>query len=145
MSDDPHAPDPRLIQYLERMSSLIAQNRDNALELGALRSEAKSNGYNTEVLNFLTQIRGRFPRDNGAEALNLLIRYALATGSKVDLVITKEVPVEGTQPTAAPSGAAPSAAVEVEESEHDEDGVRTLLRQIAMGIAVSVGLLWLLI
>ncbi|MCP5149646.1 MAG: DUF2312 domain-containing protein [Chromatiales bacterium] len=149
MQDDSHPGDQHLADYVERMVALSNQAKEISAELAAVRRTAKGEGYDLDALNLLVQVRMRAPKDNGSGLIVDLLRYSRATGTSIESEASGVAAV-GDSPAvvhAQPSGSPGSGAfgLEVEEPEAGGNRRGRVIREITLGIAVSVSLLWALV
>ena len=118
-----------------RMGALIAMEKDLAFS----RRVAKQQGLNLQVLNFLVQIIQRNPGDKGEKAVNEFIAYAGACS----------IPFNKASDILEKVGTSNSGSVMPNISRNQKPSPRSLLKNItgdiAVGLVISVAVLWLII
>lgn len=118
-----------------RVASLIALEKD----LAFARRVAKQQGLNLQVLNFLVQIIRQNPGDNGEKAINEFVAYAIACSIPFDQAgaIVSKV---GTSDTGSVLPNIPRMS-----KAGAKNTLKSITRDVAVGIFISAAVLWLVI
>jgi len=78
----------KLVAYVDRLERLSDEVDGLKADLGAVRAEAKAEGYNVRALVKLVEIRRNKKKALGeSELLNDLLLYAHATGTELDVAV----------------------------------------------------------
>ena len=118
-----------------RVAALIAMEK----ELAFAKRVAKQQGLNLQVLNFLVQIIQRNPGDKGEKAVNEFVAYALACN----------IPFDQASDIAEKVGKSNSGSVMPNITRNENTSpkatLQSIARDVAVGIVISVAVLWLVV
>lgn len=121
-------------QLEKHLAALVTIERD----IGHVRRLSQNQGMQMQALNFLTQMIRTNPGDGGEKAINSFVAYAIACDIKLDNFqeeVTKLVAGTGSVLPVIPRAEKSSAKFELKD----------LIRDVLLGLAVSVGILWLVL
>lgn len=121
-------------QLKKHLEALVTIERD----IGHVRRLSQNQGFHMLALNFLTQMIRMNPGDNGEKAVNSLISYAMACDIKLDSFQEEAAKLkEGT--------ASVLPVIPRTEKKSEKLDWKDLARDVFFGLAVSVGVLWLIL
>ena len=123
------------------MSEVQRMIFDPQIALQQLRQDAKTDGFNVDALNLLTQVRSKNPPDAGTRVLNDLVAYAISTGVEFDQIASKGT-WERTENQHVTSNLAEEKQTSL-ASQRRFDHIR-LSAQLALGAILSAAMLWYL-
>lgn len=133
--------------YVDRLTEVQNSIRELNLDSRQIRTQARDDGLNFEVVATLSQIRSNNPHDDGEKFFNLLIKYAQHTGIRLKNVpdgIDNEPEREaGNKTDAEMRPLSIDHAVYAEREDFLGDRTRVFL-QFAVAMGVSLLFLWLL-
>lgn len=119
-------------QLEKHLDTLVTIERD----LGHVRRLSQNQGLNMQALNFLTQMIRLNPGDGGEKSVNNLMAYAVACGIKVE-----GFKQEAKELTAGTGSVLPQ--IPKQEPVSKEEELKNILRDVLIGLAIGMGVLWL--
>ncbi len=117
-----------------QLCALVELEKDMALA----RRIAREQGMNNQALNFLTQIIRQNPGDGGVKVVNEFVAYAMAC----------DIPFEQAAEVAARLTANTGSVlpvIERKESVSARESMQQLGRDVAIGLLIALGVMWLVV
>ena len=125
----------RLVNAAERLTRIYGSILELHQEANRIRAYIKDFDVNVEALNMLANVRSKDEKGGGIQVLQDLIRYARQTGTRIDAYegeAAPPTPDDSIQPTVEKS---------IEHAgERESRGLLKLLSQLAVALAVTLGL-----
>ena len=133
----------RVETYMERIIEIQQTVKELNAQINGIRRDARESGLNLDAFNFLVNQRMRFPDDKGARVVDQLIEYAEMTGVEFEHSREMVLASSGVAMGAQNQGGESILARAQYRIEQDEEKPTSLLARVAMAIAVTVVLMWL--
>ncbi len=122
------------VDLQDQLAALVSLERD----IAHTRRIAREQGLNLPALNALTQMIRQNPGDKGQKVINDFLAYALACDVKLSGIdeILRSLDEE-------PQSVLPQ--IERTDAPADTGSRKTLYRDIALGLAMAFGIMWLIV
>ena len=125
--------------YIQRATAQLKIITESNVQLNQIRQNAQVDGVDLDALNVLSGLLGRFDDAKVADIASNIARYAAYSGLDIDVITTIEVPAQG-----APATPAASMMDTPYEDDIVEPSAKVVSVQIALALALSCLLVWLL-